>query len=158
MPNNYEDLNNYFEHLSDKQIAYLELLETKHKTYRDNYNLMHQFNPFHRQNFIENHFGYLNGDEAAEFRRAIEYYSNAKYNSLGLFGTTLTLYSFYKIATTPKTSKISRFMLRGTIIGVFTAGFYMAYEHSRLTNTLGDLFVNIVQRKIKERTTSKRIN
>ena len=155
MANTNEDLNLYFESLSDKELAYLELLETKHAKYLDNYSAIHNFNPIHKQSFINNHLAYLDGNQEAEYRRAIDYYADAKYNSLVVFGGTLATYCLYKLGTTPKTSKMSKFAVKGTLLGFFAAGIYMAYEHNRLTNTLSNLFVNVVQKKIKERTTSK---
>ena len=158
MTANSEDLNLYFESLADEQVAYLELLETKHARYRDNYSTLNQFNQIHKQNFIENNIGYLDGDADAEYRTALETYNNAKYNSFALLGGVTSVYCLYKLATTPKTSKISRFALRGGLYGIFSAGLYMGYEHARLKGSLESLFIHIMQRKIKERTASKLIN
>lgn len=151
----YEEAAHYFENLTDKEIAYLELLETKHSRYRDNYTYMYQFNPVSKQEFINKHLSYLTGDEEGEYKRALDYYSDAKFNSTVIFGGILTLYSLYKIGTTPKTAKMSRFMFKGTFLGFFGSGLYIAYEHNQLTNILNNMFINIMQRKIKERTTSK---
>lgn len=155
MTPNSEDLNLYFESLTNEQVGYLELLETKHARYHDNYNTLHQFNSSHKQNFIQNNIGYLDGDEEVEYRTALETYDNAKYNGLVILGGVTSVYCIYKLGTTPKTSKMGRFALRGGLFGAFSGGLYIAYEHARLKGSLESLFIHIMQRKIKERTASK---
>lgn len=152
MSDNYKSLERYFENLTSEQIAYLEILETKQPTYYDTHSTLHHINPLHKQEFLQNHVAYMDGDEIAEFRVSIDRYGDAKYNALGLLCGTVMAYCLYKIGTTPKTSKMSYFLVKGTLLGVFSSGIYMAYEHKRLTDVQTSLFASVMQRKIREKS------
>jgi len=152
MSDNCGDLNLYFEGLGAEQLAYLELLETRHPKFRDTHNTLHHMNPLHKQEFLQGHLAYMDGDEIAELRVAADQYAAAKYNAAAVFGGTLFAFCLYRLGTAPKTSKMSRFAAQGSLLGAFGAGLYMAYEHRRLTDTLGGLFVAVMQKKIRERS------
>lgn len=142
------DLNLYFEGLSAEQLAYLELLETKHPRFRDTQSTLHHLNPLHKQEFLQGHLAYLDGDEVASLRRANDRYAAAKYNAAAVFGGTLTAYCLYKIGTAPRTSGLGRFAAQGALLGAATSALYLAAEHRRLTEGLGALFVTVMRRKV----------
>ena len=152
MSDNYEQSDLYFENLSAEQISYLELLESKHTTYYDTKSTLHAANPLHKHEFLQNHVAYMDGDEAADFRIATEQYDSAKYSALAVFGGTLAAHCVYKLATSPKTARMGRFVAQGALLGFFSAGIYMGYAHKRLSDTLGELFASVMQKKMRERS------